>query len=85
MDDAYSASCLMCGRNLGYISQGRFFSRPGTPTLERVGRQLRCGSCHGSVLFELDATLNPPDWIAVMKREERERPTPRRAVRRRAV
>jgi len=83
MDGTYGTTCLMCGRDLGCIVQGRYFARPGQAKLERIGRQFRCGSCHGSVLFEPDASLSQPDWIAVMRREE-EVNRARRAVRRRA-
>jgi hypothetical protein len=38
MDEAYGAMCLMCGRNLGSVLQGKFFARPGPATLERDGK-----------------------------------------------
>ncbi len=85
MDEAYGAVCLLCGRNLGCVLQRKFFARPGPATLERVGQQFRCGYCQGSILFEPDATLNQPDWIAEMQREEVTSGTPRRAYHRRAV
>jgi hypothetical protein len=85
MDEAYGAVCFMCGRNLGCVFQGKFFARPGTAPLERDGKQFRCGYCHGSILFEPDPTLNQPDWIAEMKREEEVSGRSRRAYRRRAV
>jgi hypothetical protein len=85
MHDAYGAVCLLCGRNLGCVFDGKFFARPGPATLERAGQGFRCGYCHGSILFEPDATLNQPDWIAAMQREEAASATPRRAYRRRAA
>ena len=85
MDEAYGAGCLLCGRSLGSVFQGKFFARPGPATLERDGQQLRCGYCHGSILFEPDPTFKQPDWIAEMKREEEVSGSPRRAYRKRAV
>jgi len=86
MDEAYRAVCLMCGRHLGCVFQGKFVAQPGPATLERDGRQFRCGYCHGGVLFEPDPTVQPPrDWIADMKRAEAASGKPRRTYRRRAV
>ena len=85
LDEAYGAMCLMCGRNLGSVFGGKFCARPGPATLERVGTQYRCGYCRGSILFEPDPTLNQPDWIAEMKKEEEISGHARRAYRRRAV
>src|SRR5207248_4223671 len=84
MDGTYGATCLMCGRDLGCIVQGKFYARPGASTLERVGRQYRCGYCQGNVLFEPDSERSQPHWIAAMRRGEAADSTPRRAVRRRA-
>jgi DNA-directed RNA polymerase subunit RPC12/RpoP len=71
MDEAYGAVCIMCGRHLGCIFQGKYVPWSGTAPLERDGRQYRCGYCHGKILLEPDPTLKPPrDWIAEMKREE---------------
>ena len=86
MDDpAYAAVCMMCGRNLGHLSQGRFFARPDGATLERQGQTLRCGYCYGRVLLEAVPALEQPDWIARMKEEEAASGSSRRAYRRRAV
>ena len=85
MHTAYGATCLMCGRNLGRVVQGRFFARPGGPPLVRDGRGRHCGYCRGSIVFEPDSSLNQPDWVAERKREEAAIAAPRRAVRRRAV
>jgi hypothetical protein len=85
MEEAYGAVCLMCGRNLGCVYQGKFFARPGPATLERDGKRYHCGYCQGSILFEPDPTLNQPDWIAEMQREETASGLPRRVYRRRAV
>jgi len=84
MDGTYGVICFMCGRDLGCVVQGRYFARPGTATLQRAGRQFRCGYCHGSVLFEADASLSQPDWIAAMRREEEAGGGARRTYRRRA-
>jgi hypothetical protein len=85
MEAASAAVCLLCGRTIGYAVHGTFFTRQGGVRPQRQGQHLRCGDCHGSIFFEPDATLDPPDWIAEMKREEAVSDTPRRAVRRRAV
>ena len=85
MDEAYGAVCPMCGRNLGCVFQGTFFARPGTATLERDGKQYRCGYRHESVLFETNPTLNQADWIAERKREQEVSGRSPRAYRRRAV
>jgi hypothetical protein len=84
MAGAYAGSCMMCGRTAGYAVQGTFYTRPGGRKPERQGRHLRCGDCHGGIIFEPDAML-PPDWIAKLRRDEAERFTPRREVRRRAI
>ena len=84
MAGAYAGVCLMCGRTLGYAVEGRFFTSPGGVRPERQGRHLRCGYCHGGILFEADAEL-PRDWVAEMRREEAASAPPRRAYRRRAV
>jgi hypothetical protein len=82
--EAYAGVCLMCGRTIGYAIQGTFVTRSGGLRPERQGRHLRCGYCHGGILFEPDAEL-PRNWVAEMRREEAASPTPRRAYRRRAV
>jgi hypothetical protein len=85
MDETYGAVCLMCGRDLGHIVQGKYLARPEGPRLERHGHQLRCGHCHGGVLLEPDPTLQPPrDWIAELKRAEAASGRSRRPYRRRA-
>ena len=85
MNTAYSATCLLCGRNLGHVVHGRFFVRSGSPLPERDGQRLRCGYCRGSIVFEPDASLTTPDRVAQRQRDEGVRGSPRRAVRRRAV
>ena len=84
MNTAYGAVCLMCGRNLGRVVSGRFFVRPGSPLPERDGQCLRCGHCRGSIVFEPDASLSQPDWVAQRQRDEAADPAPRRVVRRQA-
>jgi DNA-directed RNA polymerase subunit RPC12/RpoP len=69
MDTAYAAVCLMCGRDVGRILQGRLIARPAGLKIQRDGRHLRCGYCRGSVILEPDPTGNPPDWVAEMERE----------------
>ena len=81
---AYAGSCMMCGRMVGYAVQGTFYTRPGGRKPERQGRHLRCGDCHGGIIFEPDAML-PPDWIAKLRRDEAAQFAPRREVRRRAI
>ena len=84
MAPAYAGSCMMCGRTVGYAVQGTFYTRPGGRKPERQGRHLRCGDCHGGIIFEPDAML-PPDWIAKLRRDASEHAAPRREIRRRAV
>jgi len=84
MEGTYGVSCLMCGRDLGSVVHGRYVAQPGTAGLRRVGRQFRCGHCHGGVLFEPDASLSKPDWIEVRRREEEASGRPRRTAQRRA-
>ncbi len=70
MELAYAAACLLCGRTLGHVIDGRFFSQPGTARPELQAGRLRCGHCHGSVLLEPDPTVSSPrDWAAEMHRE----------------
>ena len=69
MDTAYAAVCMLCGRDLGYIRRRRFIAKPGAARIRREGRRFRCGHCRGSVLFEPDPSLAPPDWVAEMERE----------------
>jgi hypothetical protein len=83
MAGAYAVSCLMCGRTVGYAVQGTFYTRPGRRTPERQGRHLRCGDCHGGIIFEPDAML-PPDWIARQRGDEATTLRPRQAARGRA-
>jgi DNA-directed RNA polymerase subunit RPC12/RpoP len=84
MAKAYAGVCMMCGRTVGYAVDGTFFTTPGGRRPERQGRHLRCGYCHGAIIFEPDAML-PPDWIAQQRREEAASIQPRREARRRAV
>ena len=84
MTGAYAGVCLMCGRTLGYLVQGTFFTSPGGVRPERAGHHLRCGYCRGGMLFEPDADL-PRDWVAEMRREEAANAPSRRSYRRRAV
>ena len=63
VNEAFGAVCMLCGRNLGYRVQGRFFVQPGSPKPERQGQVLRCGACGGTVLFETDPTRALPEWL----------------------
>ena len=83
MAEAHTGVCLLCGRTLGYAIQGTFVTRPGSLRPERQGRQLRCGYCHGGIIFELEADL-PRDRVAERRREEAGSIPLRRASRRQA-
>jgi hypothetical protein len=83
MATTYAASCMMCGRSLGYAIQGTFVTASGSPRPKRHGRHLRCGYCRGAVMFEPDPTL-PRDWAAEIRREEVAQIAQRRVDHRRA-
>ena len=52
MAETYAGVCLLCGRTLGYTVHGAFYTAPGGRRPERDGRTLRCGYCHGGVMFK---------------------------------
>jgi hypothetical protein len=70
-DTPYAAVCMLCGRTHGHLYQGKFFSQPGSARLEREGRRLRCGHCHGAVLLEPDPqfqpAIDPAELLAPLK------------------
>ena len=83
-DTPYAAVCMMCGRNHGHLFQGKFFVHPGSATLERDGRRLRCGQCHGPVQLEPDPLFAPPidpaELLAPLKRAAGHRSRSQRSV-----
>jgi hypothetical protein len=84
MSQAYAGACMMCGRTVGYVVQGTFYTRPGGRRPERQGCHLRCGDCRGGIIFEPDPML-PPDWLAQLRSDGAGNAQPRQEARRRAV
>jgi hypothetical protein len=83
MAKVHAGVCIMCGRTLGYAVDGAFLATPGGRSLERHGRQFRCGYCHGGVMFEPEVAL-PPEWAARTRRTEAARTSLTAARHRRA-
>jgi hypothetical protein len=83
-DTPYAAICMLCGRTHGHLLRGRFFAQPHSAKLERDGRQLRCGHCHGAILLEADPLFEPAvdatELLARLKKEAGRRTKPRRAA-----
>jgi hypothetical protein len=70
MGTGYVAVCLLCGRDVGHIVEGRLRQGPPRPRLLRDGRRLRCGYCHGSVFLQPDPDTVRPDLVAEMEEFE---------------
>jgi hypothetical protein len=72
---AHAVVCLMCGRTFGHFLNGQFFAQPGSGKLERDGHRLRCGHCHGSIIFEADPAFSivpdPYELLAALKQKSR--------------
>ncbi len=66
MTSAFTASCLLCSREVAHVVGGRLLGRP---RLVRDGRRVRCGHCRGSVVVLPDPDLWRPDWVAELERE----------------
>jgi hypothetical protein len=84
MNDACSAVCLMCGRSPGFLVARTLVIAPGS-AVRVQHRRLRCGRCHGSIVFETDDSLKQPDWNAQLQRDEARGGTLRRIARRRVI
>ena len=57
---AYTVSCLLCGRQLARVVNGRLDIAAGQPMLRRAGRALRCGYCRGNAVVEPDISAPTP-------------------------
>ena len=58
MGETGNVSCVLCGRCLLEVHQGRVVRRSGKGAIVRKGKQFRCGYCRGTLLFEPDPTAS---------------------------
>ncbi len=57
--EAAAVVCMMCGRTVGRIHQGRVYAESSAQSVRQQGRKLRCGYCGGNVYQDVDPASRP--------------------------